>query len=636
MKSIIKSLTAATMLAMIFAGCHREHPGFDNGGDPSIDGQVGYISFAGCGLSVEWSGENVNAPANGKSRAADPDTGDWNITIVRTAPEYGEVKSGTLDEFQTAPVALPFTHNDEPAYYQVFASSGTMKDVAWDDEAGHPTYSGKTNAFPMSLEYNSPENAYEVGEIHCTLESIKVSVSLENSLANAVSQASFDVKIYKNTETVEEAPYFIHYGAAKPHNYGVVNMTSEYKYSSTVTDPAFGYLKPVADGNGNAISVYVDMIYNNTPIAQHIEITDSASANEYRNIMLYIKESEKPDDPDDPTTPTGTIIIGATVETWTWGKNVDVDFSEQAFLKNGEPTIEEQGGDNPNAPEIGSASFNFKGVNKFSVADYDDAGNFTGDASISIAGKDGRSITGFTVQLATDNEEYVSEIMSIYGLASGDAVNLADKSTGNRVKNSFFASYGFPTSIAGSELNFDIAGFFEDIYNYGGNYTYTFTVTDSSNYTATMDLKIAYDATVASDGPTIVWDGHDLNDTHEVSKTKGLDVVLKISAPNGIQHMYIKMLGGIRAVMDETGLLSSPDFDLVDPNPDDEFTLSDTCGFPIRDQVENKEFLEFPLTDFMIPLAALTKDKGDSQFELTIVDNKDLQTTATLKLTIVD
>ena len=56
MKRIVKTVAAAAVLALAFAGCNREAVDFGpDGCKTNGDGNLGYISFASSGVLVEWS-----------------------------------------------------------------------------------------------------------------------------------------------------------------------------------------------------------------------------------------------------------------------------------------------------------------------------------------------------------------------------------------------------------------------------------------------------------------------------------------------------------------------------------------------------------------------------------------------------
>lgn len=624
MKGILKFLTAAMVLATVFAGCRRECADFDpNGGSGITGGEIGYISFSSEGLSVEWGGENVSSPNEGQTRAG-VDTEDWYVTVERVNPSAGTVETLPVSDIQAEPYGLPATTDaGQTITYKLKVYSAETPVAAWSN----PTYTGESEVFSVDASVDTQDKPKPIA-VQCSLASVKVSVSLEESMAQLTTDATFEVVIFDPaTQSVDDPAASLTYDE-KLHPYGVARLDeSSHKWSSWIYEPECAYFKPAAADN--AITLKMDMMYKGQHVTKNLQICYSgrwAHANEYRRILLYI---------DEPTIGSGDILIGATIETLLWNAEVDVDVVEDSAFFSKEPGIDDDdddenvGNKDENAPQLGSDIFSFTSVNNISASDYS-GGTYNGAVMLTVSAKS--DITSFTVQLSTDNEAFESDIMGSYNITSDTVVDLADTSAAERAKRSFFTFYGFPQKIEGTELSFDIADFFNDIYEYDGNYTFTFVVTDSEGHSSTNQLKISYDSdgnggggdVTPADAPTIIWIGHDIDQCYEV--VPDLDVKIEVTAEAGIKSFLVHISGSI---MEDPMMTVLEEIDLIHPGESKD--LLEYFGFPVEGKVENQTFVTFDISEFMPMLGSFS---GNSYFQLEVTDNNGKTSIKTIQLLI--
>ena len=636
MKHTIKTLTVAMTLALLFAACERENTGFEPGTEPSkpsVVDEMGYISFNGGELFVEWEGENVNTPTEGDTRAVTgPDTDKFQISINRVSPKpEAGVVTGTYGELKAQDVIeLPRIMGGEDCLYEIEAYSGELKPVAYDDEEGQPTYRGKLETpFKIEAEYNSEENPknMEDKEIKCSLESIMVSVSMEESMAELSKNVSFKVS-NSDSQVLTFNNDKHHFGVAR-----MVAIEEDPTFKEFIKEPSYGYLKQVNE-NGDDLTLSIDLVYNDQHVTQSLTANPGAKAiaGQHRKILLYMISN-------DEEVREGHIIIGVKVETWVYGEEVVVDAVTKAIFKV-EPTLPDDSND-PDAPQFDGSSFNFvDGTANVAVsaADYNEYDEYTGNAEINVTAKD--EITNFTIYITSTDKAYQAKLAEV-GLTAETGIDIKSQSFTRASESDavdFVRKYGFNASrIKENTANFDIKGFFTDInyYKYSGTHTITMEVTDASGHKSTNKLVVTNDGNGGGsgdtgDGPTITWPGKDMNEVHNVGKD-GLKVDIHIESKTGIEHLYVTMSGEIE---DGLGDLMPTYFDLVDPEKYKD-GLSDALtelNFPVGDDVKGQKSLVFDITSFMPMLSVFP---GRSNFELTVVDSTG-STTRTIKLNMLE
>lgn len=643
--NITKKMVAVALLALAFAGCHRESTDFggDGNGTNGSDGKLGYITFAQSGIVVAWGGENVNAPTGSEDfpklesarTRAEVDVENFKVDLIKYLDGQATiVATKTLAEWRAGgPCGVPFTQGGKECYYRIAAySNGTMADTAWDGDAGQPTYRGESTIFKVDSSSTTPETATAAPDVRCTLESIKVSVALEKNMAELSSNANLTARIFDPSKGLDSSPYALEFeeGADKAHRFGVVYLDEDNH--TLLTDqgdggydvaPACGYFKPVVEQN--AITLHVDMNYGGTHINQNVPICTNAKANEYRRIMLYITHGEEDD--------LGKIFINATVETWTYDEEVTVDVVQELLESFGEEAIPDIY--DPNAPRITSPDFSFVDENRFDASSFSTAGDYLPSAKVAV--ETVSQVAAVKITLGTDNR-MLQSIYTMHG-TNGVTVDMMDDDETSAQARTYLATLGFPlkSDLTGkTKFELNLRRFFAQLFLYGGHHSVVITVVDRDGYSSTETLNLFYDSENGSAGeidrtPSIVWPGKDMNNRYDVGPD-GLKVDINISAPLGIEHLYVKMSGKIEAGL--AGMMPT-EFDLTDPEQAQE-GLSDTLRelkFPVGDEVKGETALLFDISGFMTMLSVFP---GESDFELTVVDAENQQVTSTIKLNVLE
>ena len=657
MKHVIKSLTLVAMLAAVCSGCKRETMGFMPGeGEGDSDNRTGYITFVSGGITVEWNGENVNTPTDGSdqipefesalTRAA-VNTDNFMVKVVRVYPDTEEQYSpvmaqGTFAELKARNVLeLPFTRGGRQCRYQVLVNSGsTMADTAWDDTPNQPTYSGKSEEFTLNSSNSTPETAKRIGDINCSLESIKVSVSLEKHMAEMSSNITLTAYVHgRSQENRNDSSPSLVFGdsaTGAQHHFGVVwldEATHEIDKTQGTDgfeiEPSCGYFKPLE--SKNHITLHIEMDYedefkgNKPHISQDIKIctgSNLASANEYRRILLYITHGDEED--------LGQIIVNAVVETWTYGKEVDIDIVSGMLASDaGEDAIPDI--DSPDAPRITSPDLTFDDLNTFDASSFNTSGAYVPSAVVNIATKN--AVEQLELTLSTGNPN-LAGIYSSFG-AMNTPIDLMSSETTSA--HTYLQTLGFPSKTdigTKTDIRIDLRTWLGRLYMYGGSHSLTIAVSDTEGNTSRRQLNFRYDSENGEAGdvtaPSIVWPDHDFSTRYTIYD--GMKVDINISAPAGIKSLMVHMEGSIANAL---GSLMPADFDLVEPDKyqDDLSTALKELKFPVGDEVKDRTSLLFDISDFMPMLQGTTENESD--FQLTVTDNNNNQTSATIRLNVV-
>lgn len=652
-KRITTFFTAAVILAAAAAGCHREFADFNGSGDGSeqySESELGYISFAETGLNVEWSGEYVNTPTGSddfpelepqtatRAQTANPD--DFKVTIRRTSPEAADIVTKSFREFKNdnAPYALPISRGGKQCIYIIEVSSGTMADTAWEGDAGQPTYRGRS-AEPFSVNRTcTKDNPLQLPDIRCRLESVKISVALEQSMAELSSNVTLTAKIFdpEVAEGAESAPYSLIFADSEgAHPFGIVALDEEsHLIKQTIRESDYGYFKPVADKS--AITLHIELDYGedgyeSVRIVQDIKICDGtnpAEANQYRRVLLYITRGEDDD--------LGKLIIHAGIETWTYGEEVVVDVVSKELLP--EEYASEQNIpdiDHAAAPRITSPDFTFDDVTPLDASNYY-RGDYNGSANVDIEATS--EVAAFAVRLWTDNAE-LSQRFGSLGVQNGYIDMMDNSNSATEYARTFLNTLGFPRRVAIEGLDaftVDIRPYLNYLWYYSGSHKVALEVRDAAGLVSRRELNFDYnrysgeEQAPSDNAPTITWPGKDMDLRYTVDDQLTVDI--KIKAPLGIKSLVVEMSGEIEADLGSGGMMPTK-FDLVNPEAAQE-GLSEVLtelSFPVGDDVRNKTELDFDITGFMDMLAVFP---GDSDFKLTVSDGVNAPVTRTIKLHI--
>ena len=124
--------------------------------------------------------------------------------------------------------------------------------------------------------------------------------------------------------------------------------------------------------------------------------------------------------------------------------------------------------------------------------------------------------------------------------------------------------------------------------------------------------------------PVIEWEGHDITQRYEA--TAELEAKINITAAAGIRDFKVEIISEVLTpeILQGIGLTTS--FDLIHPGQYAEILKG--LGFPTGDAVLNQTAVSFDISPFM-PLIPLL-GSGDSDFKLTVTDNDDATTVASI------
>lgn len=605
MKNTTRIFTAALLAASVFCGCRREDPGFAESGS-GTPAETGYISFAGDPLSVQWDGENLNNPANTKADGLSAD--DFTVDIVDAAT--GEtVKSFLYGQRQEAPIAVPL------GKYYVEVRSGEMADIAWEGDAGQPTYGARTAVFEVTPK-DDEENPRQIDDIVCKLQSVKVSVWIEQSMADKCDPAETRV------EVTLEGQRSVTFDASAAHRYGVVRLSEDMKdVAGIVIDAKAAYLKPVSAEN--ALVMHITGNYAGQPVDFTQTITSAAKAGEWRKIYLY---SHTPEDD------AGSFVIDVIIETFVYDEVVNVETARLTGFKSEEsiPDI-----DDPDAPRILAPGFTFHDITRVSASDYDTFGNFTRNAAVSVelAAPAGR----FAVSLASDNRDFAS-FLAASGM-SGKDIDLMDGGNASLVARTTLKGWGFPgrelLEANPGGLTFNLNAFFRFIKDFTGTHTLSLAVSDTAGRTSSARLVISVTtdgstSDPAGDDPRIEWVGYDIRKRHVIDDE--MTCKIDIYASKGIDKMMISISGAIGKVILEDLAGAMPlEFDLCDTEAYGEGlgTALQGFGFPINEEVRNQTEVVGKM-DISAFLAIMPE--GESDFALTVTDKEGHSVSETIML----
>ncbi len=623
--------------ASLTVSCSREKSGFGME-DLTPEGVSGtaYLDLAG-GLSVtvHKAGEVVNTHEGDEATATrsvgeDDECDNYTVEIIArkeykdnvvkydtTRYTYGEIKA------LTTPIALSV------GWYNIRVYSAKMKPTAWEGDAGQPTFSGETGFFELKVE-NSANEPYQPGTIVCKLESIQVSVSLEEELAVLCSNTSVKVGIENKTVSDRVITFS---DSDKPteekYCFGIVDLevnNSDFTLTGTQRTSKNAYLAPVEEEN-ELIATFTTEI-EGSEIEKNILITSEAKAGEWHKVTLYLKSG--------PADNTGSIAIGATVETWVYNQLVEVkslstDFDEEVI-----PDIND-----PNAPRIipRNKCFLVSDTNHITAAHYTNVGDYNKTALIDITTT--TNIKRFAVRILTDNDAFntyleSSGLNTVVDLLSTDASQLDQR---NRLH-----LMGFPRGVAiqdgGLEQSIDLTSFMTFLAPYSGYHELTIAVTDEKGLYSRIDLDLNIDLTSGSasapkDGsPTIVWVGNNIDARQEVYA--GLSCEVEVEAPKGIAEFIVDISGEITPLLGDFAIPTH--FSLINPEESqisgaelDLNTVLGNFGFPVGDKVKGKTFISFDISQFM-ELIKGSCPTGNVDFRLTVTDNEGNETSKAIML----
>ena len=653
MKNIFRFMMTALVCAAIAGGCEKREAmaGFGDGSGTD-DTVMGYLVFSAGGLTVEFDGERVSDSEEGaqeETRAGQskPDIDDFHIQIFSTKDEktpvaeflYGATHDGSQ---YSEPIAVPC------GSYFIRAYSGDSYEVKgesfWDgDNQGQPSWAGQTPAFEITRSHTQ-DSPYNAGEIKCTLQTVKVTLVLEQALAERFDDKNTKITVALSNSDRYDPDQHNHslLFTNTEHKYGLAELSKDASHQITKENRTsdVGYLAEMESGV-NAMFVYIDTNFtesDGTTSHQKLPITiaskekkNHVQRGQWRKITLYLDAIDEE---------TGRVTIGANIETWTYEDDVEVDVMT-AVAQLGERVIKDM---DPQMLNISSGDFDLREGRINEIA-YTSDGRYTGSAGIRIANNTDMPVEHFMVNITSHNAQFSQRLKALNITEWMDIMNDNGATSGNNYVELY--NYGFPRRSTIVEydsegFDFSLKNLMTQLYDYPGRHDVSIAVVnDDFYYRADLKLNVTKssggDTPVdPSDGPSIEWrGGKDFDKRYNTITETGepLEVKIDMYAPAGIRNLYVKMSGAL-----ESGLagLMPTEFDVAHTADSGDENLASTLKnfqFPVDDEVVDVEYLEFDITGFMSMLGSFY---GDSDFQLTVVDNNDRSVTRTIKLHVVE
>lgn len=646
MKNIFRLITMTALSAAVVCGCSKREVLVGQGGHGTGDGTMGYVRIAEDCLTVEFDGERINNSGKGSesTRATADDVDNFWVEILDTEGSPVDItvngstaKSFTYGQLQQAEggvIALPL------GTYTMRAYSGDSFEIAskvyWEGEdKGQPSWAGESQEFTI-IKTNTKETPHEAVNVQCTLQTVKVTVVLEQGLASSIVASTTNVSVIVSDSDKYDHDYENNltalYTNNLPHQYGLgsFNISSSDKLEDTpdvTRQSAVCYMTTFGEeANTLFVNVKGDYIKNvdlpaeTSPLDATVKIASGESGvnpGEWRKIWLYLEAVDEA---------TGRITIGARIETWVYDEQVTVDVS-RAVTEVGERKILDYA---PSKLSIVSSALNLNG--ETTVDKFGSTGLFTGNAAMSIRLNTGEAVSKFAVKMSTRNSGFITELEDYNVIDTW--IDLADSS--NKLERAQFILWGFPdiySMTRAGDVEFDLKPFFEDIYKHGSDtYTIAFDI-ESGNYyyKAELKLNVKTDGESGGDGDgeiSITWPGYDMSIEHTITDDMTCEIVVKAS--KGIAKLMGTLKGAIADEIGEDGIVPLS-FDLCDPDKYKEGlaeALSKSFNIPCGDDVKNHtDEVKLNISDFLVIFPT-----GSSQFVLDLTDNAGATASATIKL----
>lgn len=627
MKNIFKIALTALLCAVVFGGCEKREILAGTGGHGDRGDGIGYLVFAGSGVSVEFDGERVSDSGQGDpttptTRAAEnPDVDEFWVEIV--------AEDGSI-------VGEPFKYKDrgeEPiavAYgtYTVRAYSGDKYkvegDVFWenDADASQPSWGGEQT---VTIEAeNTEDNPKQVDTITCKMQTVKVTLVLEQALAARFNADKTEIRVVISDDNRynESNPgnHTATYTNDLPHQYGLAEMDTAHTITKMERESTVSYMNTVAE-EGNAMFVYIktkfkddDEMVSERDLELTIDIAEKDSGvqpGQWRKISLFLSAVNEE---------TGRIVIGATIEDWVYDAEVTVDNAD-AVAELGERVIKDI---DPSVLRMSSSDFDIRDGHVTEISSYDSAGNFTGSATLKIENNSGEPVERFRVNISSQNSGFANFLQN--NKMNDVWVDMLEFSDAR----STLKGWGFPVLGERNEktISFDLKNLMDYLYDYPGRHDVSVAVVCGEYYyRADLNLNVVLSSggdVGGNDGPggdsgeapSIVWVDHDIDKRYDV--TDDLQVQVKVTAPAGIKEFMVEIDGALKDDLESVGLVEK--FSLVSPEQYKEGLGKSLkgLGFPVGSEVENKTEVGFDISDFMVLLGSFY---GNNDFKLTVTDN---------------
>lgn len=266
MKSIVRLMSIATMVAVILGSCNKDNVNYDDI-DTETNENIGYLSLAGLEASVMEDTENITTSSG--TRASKVNIDLFNVEILDVTGNT--VETFVYGERPTDPIAL------ESGIYTIRMSSGAMEDVAWEA----PVFTGEKE-FTITRKKTTTIN-----DLVCKLANIKVTVTYSAELKDQLD--------LKNTKM------------------NVALLQSKLDYAAS--EVRAGYFAPKAAENTLVLTFTCRYEGEQKDIIMTNEIKGVRAA-QWRKINVVVQHAAD-----------GTATIGIECETWTYDEEVTFDTS---------------------------------------------------------------------------------------------------------------------------------------------------------------------------------------------------------------------------------------------------------------------------------------------------------------------
>lgn len=594
----MRKLMLIVAMAIGMVACHDERIDLTGKGDCGSKETVGYISFAGDGLSVSVDNEATGGDVEPMAVTRASGTDKYTVEIWAEggdAPKYTFLyKDFTTHENYTEGKGIEVPVGN----YVVKAYSAPTPKVSFK-----PEYAGEDVV-------QVTKNAVAQADIECKLSSVKVSVRFDPILASLISDDTKSRVVLGQNNTSE---YTFEGRPVIPNVTSVPTgcETMDWGYAD-VDNGVYGYVYLRPNEQVNPLTLYLTTTYNGNAInnqALPVPNATDAKPGEWRKITVKLENGEN-----------GTIYFNITVETWADGEVVDCDTQVVASSM-----IEASIPDDSDAPKIEWVNHDLAETFVIDDSMFDAEGNFSAGALFNVTAK--KDITSFKLGVKSDNSDIASLGLDVEG-----GVEVGSMATLTKM---LIGSWGFPISISASQtaMSFDLKAMMKDLHtNYTGNHTFTITVTDAGGSVTSVELKITSGAKI---DPNIVWVGKQLDTPYELKSIDEIKVV--VTADNLIENIFVEINGPLA---DELGSMYMPRrFGLKEPGTftNGEGDLSVTLngfGFPTgydNPETEEKEGIyghnevSFTITSDLMELmsgfyTASEKKEDCIEFKITVID----------------
>ncbi len=265
MKSVVKMLCMATVVALTLGACSKDNPNYIKGGEDDKD-NIGYLAVGGLKADVMLDTENF-ASETSKTRAGEVDINTFSVVITNT--EGAVVGEFLYGERPAEPIELP------GGVYKLTMSSGDMAGAEWES----PVYRAEKEFVVVRKQTTV------VDDIVCKLANIKVTVAYSADIADQLDP-----------------------------DYTTMNVALEdSSLLYAMTESRAGYFEPVDVENTLVFTLNCRYVGQDKDIVMTHSISGVKAA-QWRKVNVVIAHASD-----------GTASIGIKCDTWAYDEEVVFD-----------------------------------------------------------------------------------------------------------------------------------------------------------------------------------------------------------------------------------------------------------------------------------------------------------------------